>query len=342
MAHCTDDSSLRARPPARPDDSAAACRSERVAHYTLERKLGDGRMGPLYLAQDTELKRLTALRLISDRLAADPKFMARLDQNIRAASKLHHASIAVTYGAGVDPGRGRVFITTEFCPGEPLSVILARCGRLEFRDALNLGIQVCRALSYMHSRAIIHGEIKPSNVILDPCGAARVLDCGLPTSGNMTETASTTSTQTGKSLGASQYISPEAVRGEKLDVRADVYSVGAMLFHLMTGENPFCAPDIPTLVLKQLYEEPRNAHAVHACVPESVAAVLSKTMAKSPDERYVDCAELLEEFERVREGRPASQRLIPVKPTADANEKSKLIRSGFSQKLMAVLKNFQF
>ena len=213
----------------------------------------------------------------------------------------------------------------EYCEGQPLDEILEQRedGRLGVGEALNICIQVCRGLQHAHEHGLIHRDIKPSNIFLCADGTAKIMDLGLAKDLAEADTTLSVSPAEPGQAGpnASQcnphYTSPERAQGEcDSDGRTDIYSVGAMLYHLLTGQTPFTAPGLATVVLKaHLRKSAPDAHAVNPSVPPGAAQIIQRAMAKQRHQRYSNCADLASELELVRAGRTPTQR-IPAPPFA--------------------------
>ena len=304
-----------------------------IAQYRLLKLLGAGALGSVYQAEDTLLRRHVAVRVISEKHARDGRFVSRFKREVRATESLRHPNIIQVYAVGDDLERR--YVVMEYCEGQTLDDVLAQrgnggkgrmggMGRLGVGEALQLCIQVCRGLQHAHEHGLVHRDIKPRNILLCADGAAKILDLGLAK--DLAESDSTLSVspaepgQVGPPQCNPHYMSPERAQGESdIDGRADVYSVGALLYHLLTGQTPFSAPGMATVILKHLYEGPPDAHAVNPSVPANVAHVIQRAMAKQRGERHASCAELAAELELVRAGRTPTQRVVRTHPAHPAH-----------------------
>ena len=217
---------------------------DELAHYKILDRIGAGGMGEVYRARDTRLGRTVAIKVLPAAVADDPDRRERFLREARAAAALSHPNIAALYEVGEDDGH--LFLVFEFVPGEPLSKIIA--GRpLNPRRAIQFAAQVADALADAHAAGIVHRDIKPDNIIVTPKGNAKVLDFGLAvwTAGGAAreQAATTLDTGVGSALGTLAYMSPEQARGEALDQRTDIFSLGVVLFEMLTGSRPFMGSD---------------------------------------------------------------------------------------------------
>jgi non-specific serine/threonine protein kinase len=259
-----------------------------VGHYHVLRKLGEGGMGEVYLAEDARLGRPVALKFLPAALKADPDSRARLLNEARAASLLRSPNIAVTYD--IDEYAGADFIVMEFVEGELLSTRVKQ-GPLPAREAIDVGLQVADALDEAHSRGIIHRDIKSANLIRTERGLVKVLDFGLAkflTSRGRDEHLITQPQMTvaGMVVGTISYMAPEQALGRSVDHRADLFSLGVVLFELATGRIPFSGTSPTEIVDKILHETAAPPSSLNASVPKALDAIVARTLEKSPTFRY--------------------------------------------------------
>ena len=262
-----------------------------LGQYKILDRIGAGGMGEVFRARDTRLGRTVAIKVLPEALAGDPDRRDRFLQEARATAALSHPNIAALYEIGED--QGHIFLVFEFVPGETLTNAIA--GRpMNPRRALDLATQIADALAEAHTEGIVHRDIKPSNIIVTPKGAAKILDFGLATwtgGGVERESAATMlATSPGTTLGTVAYMSPEQALGEAVDQRTDIFSLGIVLFEMLTGRLPFAGATSTALAL-QIVQAPAPApSAVNPSLPKDVDGVVARALAKSLDSRYESAA----------------------------------------------------
>jgi tetratricopeptide (TPR) repeat protein/predicted Ser/Thr protein kinase len=258
-----------------------------VQHYKVGQKLGEGGMGEVYLAEDVRLGRPVALKFLPAALKADPDSRARLLNEARAASLLRSPNIAVTYDIGDHAGTD--FIVMEFVEGELLSKRVAQ-GPLPIREVVDVGLQVADALDEAHSRGIIHRDIKSANLIRTDRGLVKVLDFGLAkflaTKERTEMVTQQQMTVAGMVVGTISYMAPEQALGRSVDHRADLFSLGVVLYELATGRIPFAGTSPTEIVDKILHESPVPPSSLNASVPKAVDVIVARALEKSPTFRY--------------------------------------------------------
>src|SRR5215468_10771082 len=225
-------------------DGGGALIGELIGHYLIERLIGVGGMGEVYLARDVQLGRKAALKLVPEHLAADEAQLSRFKIEARSASALNHPNILTIYEIGNEGNRQ--FIATEFIEGVTLRALLAD-GRMKLRDAMAIAVQVASALAAAHEAGVVHRDIKPENIMVRPDGYVKVLDFGIaklikeaaaPEHRELT-TRAVLQTRAGLVLGTARYMSPEQARGQKVDARSDIWSLGVVLYEMVAGIPPF-------------------------------------------------------------------------------------------------------
>ncbi|MEZ5418808.1 MAG: protein kinase [Vicinamibacterales bacterium] len=271
-----------------------------LRHYHVLERLGGGGMGEVFLAEDQRLGRQVALKFISG-ADGDPEARARLVREAQAASALRSPHVAVTYDL-VEDG-DQIFIAMEYVQGELLSARLAR-GPLDVADALEIAMQVADALDEAHGRGIVHRDIKSANVMLTGRQLVKVLDFGLAKFVRPSEAeraATLGATTPGMVLGTLHYMAPEQMRGEEVDHRADLFSLGAVLYEMLTGRPPFAAPTLAESAERLLTQEPEAIARFNYAVPADVEAVARKALAKDAAFRYQSARELYLDLHHARE-----------------------------------------
>jgi tetratricopeptide (TPR) repeat protein len=260
----------------------AAVEDQLGGRYTLERELGRGGMGVVYLAKDTQLDRPVALKFIGSLIDSSDEFRKRFVREAQAAAKINHPNIIAIYD--ISATQGKSYIAMEFVEGQSLAQYLQRKGKLEPREALNIVGQSCAALAAIHEVGIVHRDIKPDNILLAKGGLVKVMDFGLAKS------ADNRLTRTGTAMGTPCYMSPEQVLGKDADARSDIYSIGLLLHEVLTGLVVFGDGDV---LERQLNEMPKPPSAFIEDTPPALDQIVMKCVAKKPDDRYDSARSLL-------------------------------------------------
>jgi len=270
---------------------------QRVGPYRLLERIGRGGLGVVYLAVDTRLGRRVALKLLPASRTDDPDARARLHREARAASTLDHPNICTIYEMG-ESEAGDPFIAMAHIEGEPLNNCIAR-GPLPLPKAVDIAVQTASGLTHAHEKGIVHRDIKPANLIVTPEGQVGIVDFGLA-KGKGTPTL----TREGVTPGTVAYMSPEQIRGEKVDRRADIWALGVVLYEMITGRAPFRGEDEQSRIYSILNQDPEPLTALRAGVPLGMEPVLAKALAKNPEERYQHVDELPVDLRRALSDRP--------------------------------------
>ncbi|MBQ6010316.1 MAG: serine/threonine protein kinase [Kiritimatiellae bacterium] len=256
-------------------------------HFVLEKELGHGGMGGVYLARDKMLDRRVGIKVMLKSLGADPKFVERFQREAQAAARLNHPNIAQIYSFGQE--QGMPYIAMELVPGGSLDKEMeSNPGTLDVVYVMRVGQQVADALALAAESGLVHGDVKPENVLFDSDGNAKLVDFGLAAmQGDSDEI-----------WGTPFYISPEKVRRQKIDYRADIYSLGGTLYHVLTGVPPFDGPD-PTAVVKARFEgPPKKPSELRPDIPPEVDAIIMRMLELEPSMRYPTYQSLLGDFKR--------------------------------------------
>jgi serine/threonine protein kinase/Tfp pilus assembly protein PilF len=287
------------------NDRAGALVGKVIGHYRIESLIGVGGMGEVYLARDERLGRKAALKLLPNSLTTDETQLSRFKNEARSASALNHPNILTVYEIGVEGNRQ--FIATEFIEGITLRASL-ECGRISLHAALEIAGQVASALAAAHDAGVVHRDIKPENIMLRPDGYAKVLDFGIaklteqtPASDDHTvETTALLQTQPGLVLGTAHYMSPEQARGQKVDARSDIWSLGVMLYEMVAGTPPFRGETPSDCIASILTTEPPPLSGVLPDVPVELESILQKALRKNSDERYQTSKEMLADLHNLK------------------------------------------
>ena len=250
-----------------------------AGRYELEELVGHGGMSSVYKAHDRLLERNVALKILHEQYTSDDDFVERFKREARAVAQLSHPNIVTVIDRGEDAGRH--YIVFEYIDGENLKELLVRSGRLSVRDALELGLQVARALAFAHEHSVVHRDVKPQNVLLDGDGRAKVTDFGIARSLDVEGV-----TITGTVLGTADYVAPEQAGGRQVDAQTDVYSLGVVLYELLAGEVPFTGDNFVAVAMKHVNEPPPSLLDVRGDVPPRVAAAVDRALEKDPRRRF--------------------------------------------------------
>jgi serine/threonine protein kinase len=262
-----------------------------AGRYELEELVGSGGMSSVYRAHDRVLDRRVAIKLLHERYARDEDYLERFRREARAAAQLSHPNIVTVIDRGET--EGRPFIVFEYVDGETLKGVVESAAPMPVRDAIELALQIAGALAFAHARGVVHRDVKPQNVLLDGDGRAKVTDFGIARSLDLDAGV----TQTGTVLGTSDYMAPEQAMGERASARSDVYSLGAVLFELLTGEVLFPGETFMSVALKHASEPPPSVLELRPDCPVRVAAAVDRCLAKDPEERFASMGELVGELE---------------------------------------------
>ncbi|HYT63069.1 MAG TPA: protein kinase [Gemmatimonadales bacterium] len=267
-----------------------------AGRYEVKEILGAGGMGVVYRAFDRELQEPVAIKTLKpEAMAGGTVALDRFKQEIRLARRIAHRNVVRTYDLG--EVNGMYYLTMEYVEGTSLKQLIASRGRLPVAVTLTVGKQLCRALEVAHAEGIIHRDIKPQNMVVDPSGFLKVMDFGIARLANPPKGKGLT--EAGISIGTPEYMSPEQLSGADLDPRSDLYSAGVVLFECLTGRVPFEADTTWALVAKHLEEEPPNPRTLNADVPEALAAVILKAMAKDRERRFATASEMHDALARI-------------------------------------------
>lgn len=277
---------------------------DKIGHYRIVSKIGEGGMGEVYLAEDAKLGRRVALKVLPPGVASDNDRMLRFEHEAKSASALNHPNIITIYE--INDEDGRLFIAMEYVEGQTLAKKIKR-KELDLRKSLDVAIQIAAALAAAHQANVIHRDIKPDNIILRPDGIAKVLDFGLAkltekTSAYDLETLTTlVKTSPGLIMGTVGYMSPEQSRGKVVDGRSDIFSFGSMLYEILSGKRPFTGENEVDVIASIIHQEPVPLSGLVPGIPSQLELIVRKTLRKNRDERYQTFPELLADLKDVRQ-----------------------------------------
>jgi serine/threonine-protein kinase len=266
-----------------------------AGRYEVKEILGAGGMGVVYRAFDRELQEPVAIKTLKSEAMAGGAALDRFKQEIRLARRIAHRNVVRTYDLGEQ--NGMYYLTMEYVEGTSLKQLIVSRGKLPVSVTLTVGKQLCRALEVAHAEGVIHRDIKPQNIVVDPNGFLKVMDFGIARLANPPQGKGLT--EAGTSIGTPDYMSPEQLSGAELDPRSDLYAAGVVLFECLTGRVPFEAETTWALIAKHLEEEPPDPRATTPEVPGPLAAVILKAMAKSPKDRFESASEMHDALARI-------------------------------------------
>ena len=262
--------------------------------YRIVRKLGTGGMANVYLAEDQELGRSVAIKILDDRHAADEQFVERFRREAKNAASLSHPNIVAVYDRG--EAEGTYYIAMEYLDGRTLKELLVRFGTPPVKIAIGYTRQVLSALAFAHKYGLVHRDIKPHNVLVDSGGHVKVTDFGIARS------EASQMTEAGSIIGTAQYLSPEQARGAPVDQRSDIYSVGVLLYELLTGAVPFTGDTPVEIAMKHLFAVPEQPSKKRPDVPRGLDLAVVRALAKDPEDRFQSAEEMDAELARIEQG----------------------------------------
>ena len=291
-----------------------------LKNYRLDRLLGQGGMGMVYRAYDTRLHRPVAVKLLSTELTADEERKQRLLQEARAAARISHPTIAQIFN--VDEEEGATFIVMELVEGKTVRELVQN-RELDLLGTIDVALQIAEGLARAHEQGIVHRDIKPANVMLTPDARVKILDFGLaklldrgkgpgPTGTLVLDEAQVAQTQSGMVMGTPAYMSPEQVRGVPVDSRADIFSLGVLLFEMATGRSPFQRENFMDSLHAVAFDEAPPMNSLQAHIPDGLQRIVSRCLKKRPEDRYPDARLLVEDLRLLRRDTAAG---VASKPT---------------------------
>src|SRR5215831_4884885 len=294
----------------------------RISHYRILRRLGSGGMGEVYAAEDERLRREVAIKFISRERAANERARQRFEREAQAASALNHPNICTIFEA--NEYEGQPFLVMELLDGQDLRQICA-AGPVEISSLLKWTLEITDALAAAHARGIVHRDIKPGNVFITSRGDAKVLDFGLaklrqPENAECSETVSFDATAAGSVMGTIAYMSPEQARGEALDLRTDLFSMGTLLYEMASGKRAFEGPTSAVIFNSILATSPTPVSRLRGDVPPKLEDIIDKALQKDRQLRYQSAPEMKADLKRLQR-EWESPALEPTAPISVARKK---------------------
>ena len=275
-----------------------------AGRYEIIEELGTGGMGRVYRVEDTKLKQEIALKLIKPEIAFDKKTIERFRNELRTARNVRHKNICGMYDLGEE--RGTHYITMEYVRGEDLKSLIRKMGLLSAGQAITIAKQVCDGLVEAHRLGVVHRDLKPQNVMIDTDGNARIMDFGIARS-----LEAKGITGAGMMIGTPEYMSPEQVEGKEVDQRSDIYSLGIILYEMMTGRVPFEGDTPFTIGMKHKVEMPKDPKELNAQIPQDLSQVILRCLEKEKGKRYQSAGEVRSELVNIEKGIPTTDKIIP-------------------------------
>lgn len=260
--------------------------------YQILRLIGEGGMANVYLANDTVLNRKVAIKILRGELASNEDFLKRFQREALSASSLHHKNIVDIYDVGED--NGHYYIVMEYIEGKTLKKLIKERGALTITEVVDIMQQLTDGLSKAHSSLIVHRDIKPENIIIQKDGTVKITDFGLAVAINASKL-----TRTDSVMGSVYYMAPERASGDKIDIKSDIYSLGILMFELLTGRLPFDGDSPINVIMKHINEPIPSVREINPAIPQSVENVILKACAKNEENRYNRTKEMFEDLKTV-------------------------------------------
>lgn len=296
-----------------------------AGRYQVIEELGGGGMGRVYKVFDKEIKENVALKLLNPEIASDEGTVDRFRDELKLARKISHRNVCRMYHLGED--QETRYITMEYVPGEDLKTTIRRVGQLSLAKTISIAKQVCEGLAEAHSLGVVHRDLKPQNIMVDREGNARIMDFGIARS-----LKAKGITREGMVIGTPDYMSPEQAEGKVIDLRSDIYSLGVVLYEMVTGRVPFEADTPLSVLLKHKSESPKNPKEVNQLVPGELSCLILRCLEKDQDRRYQKAEDLLSELGRIERRFPTTERMA-----IEGTERKKLKSVRDRLRLAAVL-----
>ncbi len=299
--------------------------------YRVLDKIGEGGMATVYQAEDTLLERVVAVKVLREQYASDPSFLARFKQEARAAAGLAHQNIVSVYDVGTDGGHH--YIVMEYVEGSSLKQLISQGAPFTIPRATSITMQILAALGFSHQKGIVHRDIKPQNILVTPDGMVKVTDFGIARAA-----ASGQLTETGTVLGTVHYCSPEQAQGRGVTAASDLYSVGVVLYEMLTGRLPFEGEGALAVALKHLQEEPVAPSRLNPRVPPQVDSIVLKAMAKDPAQRYLSADQMRQQLLSYQQfSDQMTSQLAPVKQPVARRDRQPVAKGPRADWLTALL-----
>jgi serine/threonine protein kinase/tetratricopeptide (TPR) repeat protein len=265
----------------------------KIGKYILGQRIGQGAMGEVYKAHDPALKRDVAIKMIAATVSPDSDLKVRFEREAQSAGRLNHPNVVTVYEFGQE--RDRIYLAMELLEGADLRAMINRHGLPSLGEKVAVMEQLCEGLAYAHAHDVVHRDLKPGNIYVLPNGQAKLLDFGLARLGNSSEF-----TQSGVILGTPNYMSPEQVRGERVDARSDIFSLGAVFYELLSNRKAFDADSMQGVLYHVLNDEPESVRHWVPDLPDAIISVIERALAKEPERRFQNATEMRDALRQAR------------------------------------------
>lgn len=284
-----------------------------AGRYQIIEEIGKGGMGRVYKTQDIELKEKVALKLIKPEISADKKTVERFQNELKFARKIVHRNVGRMYDLGKE--EGSYYITMEYVEGQDLRGMIRQSKQLTIGTAISIAKQMSEGLAEAHRLGVIHRDLKPSNIMIDMDGNSRIMDFGIARS-----IEGKGITGAGVMIGTPEYMPPEQAEAKEVDQRSDIYSLGIILYEMVTGRVPFEGDTALSIAMKHKGEEPKDPKEYNAQIPEDLSRVIIRCMEKDKGNRYQSAGEVHSELENIEKGIPATEKVIPKRKPITSKE----------------------
>jgi serine/threonine protein kinase/Flp pilus assembly protein TadD len=284
-----------------------------AGRYQVIEELGKGGMGRVYKVYDTEIKEKIGLKLLRPELGIDEELIERFRNELRLARKIGHRNVCKMFD--LNKAEGAYYLTMEFVPGEDLKRLIRKVGQMPAEKTISIARQICEGLAEAHGLGIVHRDLKPQNVMVDEGGNAKIMDFGIARS-----LAAKGITGAGVLIGTPEYMSPEQVEGRDVDERSDIYSLGVILFEMVTGRVHFEGDTPFTVGVKHKSEPPRDPRELNPQVTEELGRLILRCLAKEKEKRYQNTAEILADLSQIEKGLPMTERIKPERRPLTSRE----------------------
>ena len=281
--------------------------------YEIIEELGKGGMGRVYRVEDTKVKEEIALKLIKPEIASNKKIIERFKNELKITRKIRHKNVCGMFDLGEE--KNLHYITMEYISGQDLKGLIRQTGQLTIGKTISIAKQICEGLAEVHSLGVVHRDLKPNNIMIDRGGNAKIMDFGIARA-----VKSKSITGSGITIGTPEYMSPEQVEGKDVDQRSDIYSLGIILYKMLTDRVPFEGDSAITVGVKQKTETPKDPKDFYERIPDDFNQLILKCLEKERENRYQSAGEVRSELENIEKGIPTTDRVVPKKRPLTSKE----------------------